>query len=234
MKKSIIFLLFFILIISIWINLYFLNSKKNDYFIENKYNNLNAKSKDNDIKLNKPLNDDNLKLSNNYLKVEWNLFSLMNDEYKKINTVDDFENFSNKYDRLSYLIWISRIQNKEIWDKFFDLSFKYMNLDNREWYDNKLNAFFLKIKNWDLIIPDIDDLDFDLQFFINTQSINNSLDNCDKYKNKNYYFSSIDFCKNNIYFYKSTKDNNLCDKITDKFKVRLCKDFLIYEESIKK
>lgn len=238
MKKNIIFFLIFILIISIGINLYFLNSKKSDSFVENKQTNLEIKSDDSfksdKIELKDFLNDDNLTLPNFYSRLEWNLFNLMNNEFKKVNNLDSFKKFDKKYESINYLIWIAKLKDKTLWDKYFDFIFKKLKLNDRVSYDNKLDTLFEKIKKWENIVFDENELDFDIQYYFNTDSIDLSLSRCNNLKNINSSFSNIDSCKDKIYFYRANKKNHFCDKISDKFKMRICKDFLKYQEKLNK
>ena len=234
-KKAIIII---ILIISIWINIYFLNSINNNSSLKNDKGTLIEKiSKWNvsydKIKLKDFLDDKNLAITSVFDNIEENLFKLMDDEFEKVKDKETFVTFFNKYGWVYYLIGITKLKDNLKWNKFFDYLFKMKNIKSIS-DKEKVSNLFETIVEWWNIIPTKQDWDFDIKFFFNTLNIDEWLKTCLILRENSEYLYDVNSCKDNIYFYRATNKNKYCDKISDKFKVRVCKDFLIYQDSLKK
>jgi hypothetical protein len=93
-----------------------------------------------------------------------------------------------------------------------------------------LEEFFDKVILGDSIIPTKDNIDFDINVFFSTLELNEALKWCTKLSEVDEYFSNIDSCKDKIYFYRATKQNKYCERITDDYKKTICKDFLEYQK----
>jgi len=179
------------------------------------------------------LSNDDLIVSDVFNQLDWNLFMLMTDEFEKIKNKEDFTNFYTKYNWVYYLLWISKLKNKILWDTYFDWIFKMNSLNNREDFNKKLDDFFLDIQNGNSIEPTEKDGDFDIKFFTNTLPLTEGLEACNILKEADKYFTDIVSCKDKIYFYRANDENKYCDKIIDQFKKRICNDFLEYQKNNK-
>jgi len=232
-KKAIIII---ILIISIWINIYFLNSINNNSSLKNNEGTLiekisNWKIISNKSKLKEFLGDKNLVITSVFDNIDENLFKLMDDEFEKVKDKETFITFFNKYKWVYYLIGITKLKDNLKWDKYFEGIFRMKNIKSIS-DKEKISNFFETIVEWWDIIPTRQDWDFDIKFFFNTLNIDEWLKTCLILRENNEYFSDVNSCKDKIYFYRATNKNKYCDKISDKFKVRICKDFLAYQDSL--
>ena len=255
MNKKLSFLLVILLFISTWINFYFFNSWNKDKI---EFSNdistektINKNEKNNVLKkisINEFINNDNLILPEVYDKMDSNLFKLMNNEFVKVNNVKSFIKFDNKYGWIYYLVWVIKWKDKKKWDKYWWFSYEkhifekdvyFLGDIKKNWIKDKkgfiklLEKEFNRINIW-ISHLNKEELWMDINVYFNSLSLNSALKNCtylrdtfyEKYRNDKYS------CEDKIYFYRATKDNHFCNKIVDKFKSRVCKDFLLYQDSL--
>jgi hypothetical protein len=94
-------------------------------------------------------------------------------------------------------------------------------------FDFIINQLFTDIQNG---ITTINENDFktDMKIYFNKLTIDKALVNCVKLKNYGQIYSNIKDCEDTIYFYRATKENNYCSKITKKENQNLCYGFIDY------
>ena len=197
MKKNIIIFLIFLLFISIWINIYFLNSRKVN---DTKYTTVNLVTKSeekkvNNIELIKNINEENVS------------------EYKKKMTLP-----------MSMLFYALKNNNKKIWDFYWlDIINKldYSRLDfTKEELEKYLSNVFYKIKNNQLELDIKNKYLLDWGIFFSSANIEKKIDVCKKYySDKDNKKLNIQKCINFSYYYKAIVDKNskICNNIDDKW-----------------
>lgn len=231
--KIIWFLLF---IISILLNLYFLNllnkNKTEETFV----------IKDNNITKNNFSPEQVLTLDNGSIVL--NTFKDSYEEFLKLNSYNDYKNWYNKFWNDLFIWFLIKLNDLDSYKKFWLYQYEYYiskknayflknmqekNISNGNEFVDSMSIYFSKIKD----IKKLSEVNYEGDIFViyNSLSIQDALIACEKLKNDKplEYWNDSNSCEDKAYIFRATKENKYCEKVSDTYKTKLCNDFLNYQ-----
>lgn len=229
-NNKLIWIIVLFLFFSIGFNFYFYFLLKKDDVFQNEYDRWLLEIEN--IEFQKP-GEKNIskelfsKIENNDNKE--NLYQIIDEKFNELQVLDDFLKFDNDYNSIYYFLILSKKLDKQKWYKYVEFLLQREGI-SYEWnIKNNIDKLFQDLKNNNKIKPIIGDESWDLLYFFNTLPIEDWLNLCNELLELEDYYEDINSCKEKIYFYRATKENWYCEKISDPYKVRLCNDFLNYQ-----
>lgn len=239
-------LIIILLLLSIWFNIYFLNKEVN--------HNSNTPT---ESVTSIATNNDLPPLPTELIETIWidkisevNIFEKTYNEFKKIQNFEDFKKWRDTYSQKTLLVTFVKMQDLASWEKYY--AFLYDYYTEVEWWDfgedfkndtsfNRssdpkenfilyMKEFYDSLNSGNKIVATKDNIENDLNLSFASNDFNELELLCD-YREKN-MDSSMDknSCMDDNYLYRATKENKYCEKISDPYKVRLCTDFLNYQD----
>lgn len=241
--NHIILIFVILLLISIWLNIYFLNKwynhQENQWIINNNIFSWNISVVPNNLK--------EIIWENNLENI--NIFQKTYDEFNNIKNFEDFKKWREIYSQKFFLVSLVKLRDYNSWQKYYNFLYDYYidvewwdfgkdfgndanfqkHTDPKENFELYMKEFYEKIVSWEQIIATKDNINNDLNLSFASNDFSD-LESLCEYREKNLDASmEAKSCMDDNYFYRVTKENGYCEKISDPYKIRLCYDFLNYQ-----
>ncbi len=179
-----------------------------------------------------------------------NISNVLINNFDKLKDLKDFTDFDKEFDSSLMITLSLKLNNLKYWKKYWLFKYDYYIQEKDEYFLEDIWQFWDKPKEGYLLVlrwefdrinkwikkVSIEDLGIDLRVYYNELPLKEALLKCVDLRKEfgQEYKWDIHSCEDKIYFYRATIENKYCEKITDKFKVRVCKDFLGDQGQIKK
>lgn len=174
------------------------------------------------------------------------LFIDMYESFKKLETIQEYEAYVQKYPELLPVIYAVRLQDKEMYIKFYGFLFDKVEREGIYLDDVKKlvwnNLEWAELKKWflDQMREHYEDIisgnftfntkmgDDPLLIALTSDSVETALQNCDSSEISSVDISTQAECYGYVYQYRATPENTWCDMVESEYQSLICTWFLQY------
>lgn len=147
----------------------------------------------------------------------------MNELFSSVNTDEEFREFRSRNPAtIMYFLSLKKSNNESLRNKYAKLLYNSWDIDmEKSVYDEKIQLIFSD--SYSDTPLDLDTRYMDLEIILSWTPLISSENLCRESFSWNP--ERIQSCLDNLYFYRTSWDNVLCEKISDESKVSFCESF---------